>query len=385
MASLNGAWVQQTAHPATLATHAEKLKGHRMLPHRSPLSLSLLLLLAACSSSSPSTAPDATPDASAAADADPAPDADPDPAPDAAAPDAAAPDADPPTADACPGRYANVTTAGTLADAELREASGLASSRTSPDVLWSHNDSGDTARLFALTTDGGALGRLALAQVNAVDFEDIAAAPCPGNTGHCLYVADTGNNRRNRQDQTLYIVQEPTVSPNQPLSGVSAAPTHTLPLRFGGESIDAEALAVAPDASAIYIFEKINGPSFRVFAAQAPFIDGQTVELQPIATVPSPGININDGFGYAVTGADLHPSGRRVAIRLYVGSWEYRLAEGQTLADLGAIPPTPIAAGPLSEPQGEAIAYDAQGTGLWTVSELSDQEPPVELHHVGCR
>ena len=40
--------------------------------------------------------------------------------------------------------------------------------------------------------------------------------------------------------------------------------------------------------------------------------------------------------------------------------------------------------GPLSEPQGEAIAYDASGTGLWTVSEDPEGEEPQPLHHFRC-
>ena len=83
---------------------------------------------------------------------------------------------------------------------ELREASGLAVSRTQPGVLWAHNDSGDAPTLYAITMKGVILARIAVLDAVAIDWEDIAAGPCPedGATSHCLYVADTGNNNRNR-------------------------------------------------------------------------------------------------------------------------------------------------------------------------------------------
>ena len=45
----------------------------------------------------------------------------------------------------------------------------------------------------------------------------------------------------------------------------------------------------------------------------------------------SPGIALK--YGRMITGADLHPSGTRVAIRTYTGVFEYRLAPGGTPAE----------------------------------------------------
>jgi hypothetical protein len=44
---------------------------------------------------------------------------------------------------------------------ELPEASGIAISRRYPGVLWSHNDSGHAAMLFALGTNGAIRARIA--------------------------------------------------------------------------------------------------------------------------------------------------------------------------------------------------------------------------------
>ena len=50
-----------------------------------------------------------------------------------------------------------------LRDPRIVEASGLAVSRRHPGVLWTHNDSGDPARLFAVGADGRTRAVLTLA------------------------------------------------------------------------------------------------------------------------------------------------------------------------------------------------------------------------------
>ena len=51
---------------------------------------------------------------------------------------------------------------GILASDAIKEASGIAASRRVDDVWWVHNDSGDTARVFAISTNGQTLGEYAL-------------------------------------------------------------------------------------------------------------------------------------------------------------------------------------------------------------------------------
>ncbi|MDA9256925.1 hypothetical protein N9P41_03270, partial [Pseudomonadales bacterium] len=60
---------------------------------------------------------------------------------------------------------------GDIQDRELNESSGLASSNLSDEVLWSFNDSGDSARIFALSTTGAALGQWQINVPNPTDWE----------------------------------------------------------------------------------------------------------------------------------------------------------------------------------------------------------------------
>ena len=90
---------------------------------------------------------------------------------------------------------------------ELPEASGLAISRRTTGLLWSHNDSGNATVLFALDTSGKVRGRIRL-PVLTRDWEDVSAANC--TTGSCLYIADIGDNALARPRIQIYRVPEPS-------------------------------------------------------------------------------------------------------------------------------------------------------------------------------
>jgi hypothetical protein len=268
-----------------------------------------------------------------------------------------------------------------MADPRVTEASGIVASRLNPGVLWVHNDSGDDARLYALAADGASLGSLKLTGVEASDFEDIAAARCPGGDGHCLWVGDVGNNNFDRQDLSLIIVEEPLVGV-QGLGDAEARPAFVVELSYPGDPINSEALIVEPDGSGFALFEKIDGRELRVFGHSGAIVDGARVDLEELASLDSPGIPIERGL--MVTGADLHPSGDAILLRLYTGVFEYRLERGGGVESMGSVEPSLVVAGPLSEAQGEAVAYDEEGTGVWTVSEDRQLMPGQMLHHYRC-
>src|SRR5437867_2032775 len=88
--------------------------------------------------------------------------------------------------------FAGGVSQGTVAVAGLNEASGLVASRNNANVLWTHNDSGDSARVFALDTQGRKLGIYTLPGAANVDYEDIAIGPGPVTNVQYLYVGDIG-------------------------------------------------------------------------------------------------------------------------------------------------------------------------------------------------
>src|SRR5947208_8362886 len=88
--------------------------------------------------------------------------------------------------------FANAVTNGTVNISGLTEASGVAASRNNLNVLWTHNDSGHPADVFALDTQGRLLGTYAIP--GNTDNEDIGVGPGPIANVLYLYVADIGDN-----------------------------------------------------------------------------------------------------------------------------------------------------------------------------------------------
>ena len=117
----------------------------------------------------------------------------------------------------------------TIASDQVTEASGLALSHRSPSHLWTHNDSGDRARLFLLDMKGALVAEYAVDGAKAVDWEDIAS----DGAGH-LYVGDIGNNRSSRRDLRVYRVREP--DPREPGRRLHVERTLRFPLRRPGRT-----------------------------------------------------------------------------------------------------------------------------------------------------
>lgn len=292
--------------------------------------------------------------------------------------DGAADVASPPDS-ACQGSYLDPVAAAHLATDDLVEASGIVAARRDPDILWLHNDSGDAARLFAVSTGGELLVELNLPGVAAYDFEDVAAAPCPDPSGPCLWVGDVGNNLKDRSELPIYVVPEPEV--DGVAVSLEATNMWTYTVRYPGGPVDCEALVVRGDGQKLWLFEKTQGDA-RVYGTPDPMTTDGVMDLMVVATMASPGFNVP--YGLMITAGDSHASGTRIALRLYTGTWEYRLDTPWDLASLGSVAPLLVAVGPLEEGQGEAVAYDAPGTGIWTVSEDTAGVGYQPLHHYGC-
>ncbi|HTU62523.1 MAG TPA: hypothetical protein VMF89_28880, partial [Polyangiales bacterium] len=87
--------------------------------------------------------------------------------------------------------YGEPAAAGEVAPSELNALSGLALSRSQPDILFAHNDH-DRPVVYALDLRGQLHARLTLEGAEAQDIEDIAVGKCDTKT--CVYLADVGDN-----------------------------------------------------------------------------------------------------------------------------------------------------------------------------------------------
>ena len=251
---------------------------------------------------------------------------------------------------------------------DLAEISGIVVSRRNPDVIWAHNDSGGIAAVFAMKTDGTHLGVFPLAGARAIDWEDIAIGPGPAPKTDYLYVADTGNNNLSRSIITVYRVPEPL------LDGKSSATTRplkkveTLSFRFPGSPHECETLLVDPLTGDLYFVSRDRSAreeetSF-VFHAPAPHEPGiiRTLDLVTSFTAPA-----------EIKGGDISPDGRMILLRPHsprrqvkalLWLWE---RENTPLSRVFAEPNHGVPV--RHEPQGEAIAFSADGQSYFTIGE----------------
>lgn len=94
----------------------------------------------------------------------------------------------------CDPTFAGRVDRGLLEEDEITEASGLPSSHRNPGVFWTHNDSGDLNRVFALDDHGGHLGTYTIAGTTNRDWEDIATGPGPDPGRSYLFIGEIGDN-----------------------------------------------------------------------------------------------------------------------------------------------------------------------------------------------
>jgi hypothetical protein len=253
------------------------------------------------------------------------------------------------------------------APAGLVEASGMVASRDHAGVLYAHNDSGDSARVFVFDAAGTSLATLSLSGVTPVDWEDIAIGPCAA--GSCLYVGDIGDNGLVRATKTIYRFSEPVA----PSGATSIADVEAFPFTYPNGMHNAETLLVHPTTGDVYVVTKENvGAPSVVFKFPQPLVAGQTATLVEVVTLPFP-----TGTQPDVSGGDIDPCGSSVLLRL--GSEALYVLEPSGAFDtaFSAAPrELPIA----SEANGEAITWDADGAGYLTVSEGAG----ARIHRVAC-
>jgi hypothetical protein len=188
--------------------------------------------------------------------------------------------------------------------AVVTESSGLVKSRRYADkgVFWTHNDSGDTARIFAVDAGGKLLREVVLPNAKNVDWEEIAA----DEQGR-LIVADIGDNLGKRENITLYRLAEPDAFN----ADERVAAPHVFRVRYPADQKPCDAEALFVRAGSAYLFTKEPGcvRCYRLPLPETPPANDTVAEAMRVAESKT--------FG-AVTGAALSFDGRRVALINYL-------------------------------------------------------------------
>jgi hypothetical protein len=245
----------------------------------------------------------------------------------------------------------------------LIESSGLAISAADPNLLWTHNDSGDAPVIYAFGLDGAERGRITLEGAFADDWEALGLGPCGGKT--CLVVGDIGSTRRQGSEMVLWRFVEPAA----PGAGETQALTaQRLTLTFNDPPFDAEGLAVDPRNGDIFIIEKSLDQIFSVYRVAAAAWDGPSAQ-----TVPETlwAIQLRGGIEASlVTQADIDPSGSELFIGTYGAGFRLPIKRNSdaVITSFGEPIPGPI----YGDGQCEAGAYAPDGLSIWFTCEAAE-------------
>lgn len=194
----------------------------------------------------------------------------------------------------------------------VQESSGLQASRQHPGVFWTHNDSGGSPQLFAITGAGRVLRTVDVKGAAAVDWETLALDDA-GN----LYIGDIGNNRSTRRDLTIYRVPEPDPAGTEP-----ATVDQVISFRYPDQTNYPDLAKLNFDGEALFW---VDGSLYVLSKHRS---DQRTTLYRfPTSTSSGPVVptRISDfdlggnpqRFGGMATAADVHPSGRYLAVLTY--------------------------------------------------------------------
>lgn len=286
------------------------------------------------------------------------------PADAASARDAGVPDAAPADSGAEPVRCPTLSAprrVGHVADDRLAELSGLAASRTQPEVLWAHAD--DEARVYALdrTTLAvrGAYALVVDGQVTpAGDIEDLAVGD------GVLYLGDIGRDHAGAT-LTLFRAAEPRVPEASVDTELMAEAMHVEPSRLD----DAEALWLDPTDDELYVVEKDTRPWV---CAAGLFQPGVTVTPQCEVRLDAPA---NPSAGaVSADGAWLLLRSEREA---YLWHRPPGTSLSSALSGLRCAFATLATPDDSDECNGEAITFSADGRTVYTAGERGSTGGPA--------
>ena len=242
-----------------------------------------------------------------------------------------------------------------LANQSINESSGIACSRSSPGIFWTHNDSGGEPVLYAFNPKGEDLGEFPVKGAKATDWEDIASFALSGQ--NYLLVADTGDNATRRDHCTLFIAREPDVV-DKTTRPTELALISEQDFVYEDGPRNCESAAVDSTRREVLLVSKMTDPSCKVYMLPLPG-KGRPKQAvaKAIATLSIP----------TTTAMDISPDGLRAVVLTYKNAYEYTRGATEDWGKAFASEPRVLTM--PDRKQGESICYGPDGRTLYLTSE----------------
>ncbi|MEU7783414.1 esterase-like activity of phytase family protein [Amycolatopsis sp. NPDC049159] len=229
----------------------------------------------------------------------------------------------------------------TMKDSRIGELSGLVSDGSK---LYAINDGGTKAQVFVLGRDCK-VQKVLSDKTDPFDVEDLARTP-----DGTLWLSDTGDNLKGRL--TVALLE---------MSPAGKVTLHRLTYPDGQH--DTEALLMDKSGTPYLITKDVLGEA-RVYRPSGPLASPGPTNLEKVGslkieTTDTQGGPVGSIGSVLVTGAASMADGSVVALRTYTDAYVYPVPDDDLLA---ALQRNPVRIPLPGEKQGEAIAFDPDGT-----------------------
>lgn len=242
---------------------------------------------------------------------------------------------------------------GQLTDEKLEEVSGLAASKANPGYLWTHNDSGNPPEVYLVDEELKIRLSCRLPGIKNRDWEDIAVGPGPADNKTYVYVADIGDNNARHAVKYIYRFEEPLLNGTD--GELTIGKFDRISFRLSDGKKDTEAIMIDPKTKNIYVVTKREKP-VSIYQINYPYSVDTTVTAEKVFSLPLT----------QIVSADISPDGNELLMKNYDNIFYWQI-NGQPLQEVFQRKPQLLKY--TAEPQGEAIAFNLDGSGFYTLSE----------------
>ncbi len=238
---------------------------------------------------------------------------------------------------------------GEITSKQLQEVSGMAQYSQDNNFFWTHNDSGDEARLYLVSKAGNLVCTYTLNNIKATDWEDMSIQTI-GNQKY-IVIGDIGDNEAVREFLMIYRFPEPVW--DQKSSSITIDSIESMRYEYAEGPRDAETMMSIPNSNEIIVLSK-RGETNKIY--KFPFEDKASIVVSNLGEVPIK----------MLTSGDISDDGS-ILIKNYNNIYLFPSKENQDIVETLKGEWTGVQYVP--EPQGESITWDNDGKTFYTTSE----------------